>query len=218
MSTKSELEAKFIEFQARLGADPNFWSLSIVKQAEELKVSRPTLSQWRSKLDWGAINKSRMSLSQERIAETLDALRKRVLQGSEKAVEISLAYYQNWSLKNVIEVSGGLKMTDESGASTEALLVAGLCSLPLGGLTAALERVFQSMPQEDRQAVLSRLCALEAVVIPFDMERAGRMGLPVEVQAQLTRAERGSGDIYYEEAEKARVAPEWGDLPRAVPQ
>lgn len=211
--SKQEMGLKFEDYVERLQYDPEFWSASVTAQANTLSISRPTLRKWRDQVDWAKINKARDARKEERVFEIENALRTKYLQGDVKAIEIGLALYKNWSLKSVVEMSVAQKNPD-SEEDTRNLLVGAFVSLPVTELISTMERIFQAMPLEDRQNVLSRLGALEAVVIPFDTESAGRAALPIEVQEQLVRAERGAGN---EEVAENHVK-EWGDTIRAVPR
>lgn len=214
MTTKGQMQTKFAEFDQRLRGDLTFASMGVREQSTEIGVSVPTILSWRKKINWEEVSKSWRVLSSQLVCEAEIVLRKRMNDGDLKAVELVFARHDNWVMKSVSEVALSAR-SPEAQEDTEALILAGLCSLPLDNYMAILERSFRGLQVQDRQAVLSRLGALDAEVVPYDYEHAGRLALPAEIQNQLTRAERGSGDSYYEQE---RPVQEWGDSAKAVPQ
>lgn len=208
MATKGQMEQKFSEFDQRLCSDASFWAMSVVEQAAEIGVSKPTLIAWKKRIDWGKVRQSRRAFSGELVCEADVALRKRTNQGDLRAIELTLARHDNWVLKSVSEMALSA-LGPETKEDTQTLLVGGLLSLPLDEFTEALERAFKARPPEDRQHTISRLGALPAEIVHFDLERAGIMSLPVEVQ-RLVESKPFGGEF------EEKQSPDWGDTARAV--
>lgn len=133
--------------------DPDFWCLTNERQAEELKISIPTLRAWKRKItkdEWARFRDQARQAFPKHAIEIDAALIAKAKKGDVKAIELFYQKYENWSIKQILETIH--KNGDLVGLSDQDLMQKLLEGVPRSDLAKALKNKDEKTPENPIEA------------------------------------------------------------------